>query len=629
MTENKKSDTPKKEPKRGDGTRQRRSLREAIEQRLTARELYEQLPVALKLVWEADRRNAVMLSVLTLIQAVLPASMAWVGKLIIDAVVASSTKGGPKDLVWTYVSWELGLALIALVVGRLLALSRELLRVSLGNLLNERILEKALTLELKHYEDSETYDLMQNARREASSRPLSLAMDAVTVVRQVLVLSTFAVLLWKLAWWSALVLVAAAIPSFVAETRLSSERFRLYSWRAPESRKLTYLEWLLTRDTSVKEVKLFGLGPLFLGRYRALFAKFLAEDRALARKRLWQGTLLGAFSLASFYVCYLWVAGRAANQEISVGDLVLYLGVFRQGQAAFEAVLGALAGMYEDALFLSNLQRFFELPTSAELPRVTPAKTLPPGPHSLELDHVSFKYPGKEGYALKDISLFLKPGEKLALVGENGAGKSTLIKLLLRLYEPTEGALRYGGEDLRDFDVVDLRSRMGAVFQDFVRYQFTASENVGLGRSEKLDDRTAVITAAQAGGADGIIDTLPEKYDTMLGGWFEKGQELSGGQWQKLAISRAFMREAEVLILDEPTAAIDAEAEVALFERFRALAKDRSAIIISHRFSTVRMADRIAVLEGGKLVELGSHEELLKLGGRYAKLFTLQAQGYR
>ncbi len=460
-------------------------------------------------------------------------------------------------------------------------------------------------------------------------RPLSLAMDAVTVVRQLLVLSTFAVLLWSLAWWSALVLVFAAIPSFFAETKLSGERFRLYSWRAPESRRLTYLEWLLTRDASVKEVKLFGLGPLFLARYRALFAKFLAEDRALARKRLWLGTLLGAFSLAAFYVCYLWVAGRASSAEITVGDLVLYLGVFRQGQAAFESVLSAVAGMYEDALFLSNLQRFFALPTSAELPRVTPAKTLPPGPHRLELVNVSFRYQGKTEFALQNISLVLEPGEKLALVGENGAGKSTLIKLLLRLYEPTEGSILYGGVDLRDMDVVDLRARMGAVFQDFVRYQFSAGENVGLGRSERLDDRPAVVAAAQAGGADGVIDALPEKYDTMLGGWFEKGQELSGGQWQKLAISRAFMREGEVLILDEPTAAIDAEAEVALFDRFRALAKDRTAIIISHRFSTVRMADRIAVLEGGRLMELGSHEELLAQGGRYAHLFTLQAQGYR
>ncbi len=499
-----------REPRRGDGSRVPQSLKEAVERRLTSRDLYEQLPRALRLVWEADRRNALLLAALTLVQAALPASMAWVGKLIIDAVVQASTQALPREVVWRYVSWELGLALLALLVNRLLALSRELLRVSLGNLLNERILEKALTLELRHYEDSETYDLMQNARREASSRPLALALDAVTVVRQLLVLSSFAVLLWNLAWWSALVLVVAAIPSFLAETRLSSERFRLYSWRAPESRRLSYLEWLLTRDTSVKEVKLFGLGPLFLSRYRALFAKFLAEDRALAHKRLWQGTLLGAFSLGAFYVCYLWVAGRASSSEISVGDLVLYLGVFRQGQAAFEAVLSAVAGMYEDALFLSNLQRFFELPTIAERPRGTPV-SLPPGPHALELEHVSFRYPGKSGWALEDLSLQLAPGEKLALVGENGAGKSTLIKLLLRLYEPTSGVIRYGGVDLRDLDVVDLRARMGAVFQDFVRYQFSAGENVGLGRAERLDDREAVVAAARERDAVVHFDGAPTR----------------------------------------------------------------------------------------------------------------------
>lgn len=604
---------------------------ERVELKLKTRELLQQLPRALRLVWEADRRNALAMLALTLLQAMVPAAMAWVGKLIIDAVVRASSQ--PSDetqaLVWRYVSWELGLALLNLVAGRLLGLSRELLRVSLGNLLNERILEKSLTLELRHYEDSETYDIMQNARREASTRPLSLAMDAVTVGRQLLTLSTFAVLLWNVAWWSALVLVAAAIPSFLAETRMSGARFRLYSWRAPEGRKLNYLEWILTRDATVKEVKLFGLGPLIMGRYRALFAKFLAEDRALAVRRLWLGTLLGAVSVGAFYGCYLWVAGRASLGSISVGDLVLYLGVFRQGQAAFEAVLMALAGSYEDALFLSNLQKFFDLPTSAEKPRSSPPKTLGPGPHALEFDHLSFRYQNKEEWALRDVNLRLAPGEKLALVGENGAGKSTLIKLLLRLYEPTEGSIRYGGVDLRDLDVRDLRGRVGAVFQDFVRYQFTAAENIGLGQPERVEDRAAIEVAADAGGAREVIEGLPKQFDTMLGGWFEKGHELSGGQWQKLAIARAFMRDAELLVLDEPTAAIDAEAEVALFERFRQLAKDRTAIIISHRFSTVRMADRIAVLEGGKLTEFGSHAELLARGGRYAKLFTLQAQGYR
>jgi len=601
------------------------------DKKLSTRGLLEQLPRALALVWEADRRNAVVTALLTLVQAVLPASMAWIGKLIIDAVVGSAR--APSDesrrLVMQYVAWELGLALLVLVTSRLQTLTRELLRARLGNLLNERLLQKSLTLELRHFEDSETYDVMQNARREASTRPLSLALAAVNVVRQTVTLASFAVLLWSISWWSTLLLLVAALPAFFAETKLSGEAFKLSSWRAPEGRRLNYLEWILTRDSTVKEVKLFGLGPLVLGRYRALFAKFLQEDRRLANKRLLWGAGLGAVSLAAFYVCFVVVAGRAANGLVSVGDLTLSIAVFRQGQGAFEAVLGAIAGMYEDALFLSNLDAFFALPTNAEKPRAAPVR-LPPGPLTLELDHVTFRYPGKSQDALTDVTLTVGAGEKLALVGENGAGKSTLIKLLMRLYEPTSGSIRLGGIDLRDLDVDELRARFGAVFQDFVRYQFSAGENVGLGEPAKLEDRAAIVRASEAGGAKAVIEALPAGYDTTLGGWFEKGHELSGGQWQKLAVSRAFMREgAELLILDEPTAAIDAEAEVALFERFRALAAQRSAIIISHRFSTVRMADRIAVLEGGRLVELGTHDELLAANGRYAHLFTLQAKAYR
>lgn len=600
------------------------------DRKLSTRELLEQLPRALSLVWQADRTSAVVLAALTLVQAALPASMAWVAKLILDAVVqaAQHPSDAARALVFRYVGWELGLAVATLLTGRLYAYLRELLRVNLGNLLNERLLEKALTLGLEHFEDSETYDVMQNARREASMRPLSLALDAVSVVKSGLMLASFAVLLWSISWWSVLVLLLAAVPSFIAETKLSGDAFRLYSWRAPEARRLNYLEWILTRDSHVKEVKLFGLGPTVLGRYRTLFTRFLGEDRKLARKRLVFGTLLGVLSLGAFYVCYVLVAGRAADGRITVGDLTLYLAVFRQGQAAFEAVLSAVAGMYEDALFLSNLTGFLDLKVEVEQ-TVGEPKQLPKGPHALVLEHVSFKYPGKDGWALKDVSLRLEPGEKLALVGENGAGKTTLIKLLLRFYEPTEGRITYGGVDVRELDVQALRERVGAVFQDFVRYQFIAAENIGVGQPALLEDRAAVAAAAEKGGAAEVIESLPNKYETMLGGWFEKGHELSGGQWQKLAIARAFMRDAEVLILDEPTAAIDAEAEVALFERFKALSKDRTAIIISHRFSTVRMADRIAVLEGGKLTELGSHDELLAKGGRYARLFTLQAQGYR
>ncbi|WNG30897.1 ABC transporter ATP-binding protein [Cystobacter fuscus] len=586
--------------------------------------LFRQLPGTFRLFWEASPRIAVALGALTLLAAVMPAAIAWVGKLIVDGVVA-------REGVLHLVALEFGLMVGSTVVERSLALVRELGRANLSNLINERILHKAMELELRHFEDSDTYDKMQNARREANSRPLGLVMDVFSIVRNLVTLSTYAVLLVSLSPWSVVVLLVASIPAFIAEARLAEEGFRLYSWRAPEGRKLNYLEWILTRDSHVKEVKVFGLGPLVLGRYRTLFQKFFQEDRSLALRRMGWGLGLGLVSLGAFYGCYAFVASRASLGTITVGDMVLYLGVFRQGQGAFQGILSSVGSMYEGALFMSNLFAYFDIPTGQEAPRALPARSPPRGHHNaIELRDVSFRYPGKEAWALRHLTLRLEPGEKLALVGENGAGKSTLVKLLLRLYEPTEGDIFYGGVNLKDMDPKDLRSRFGAVFQDFVRYQFNVAENIGLGDVEALEDRPRIIRAAEQGGASTVIESLPSQYDTMLGGWFEKGLELSGGQWQKLGVARAFMREdAEVLILDEPTASIDAESEHALFERFQQLAADRIALVISHRFSTVRMADRIAVLHGGQVEELGSHAELMARGGRYAHLFNLQARGYR
>ncbi len=596
-----------------------------------ARTVFQQVPGTLRLVWEADRRAALAIAALTLVAALLPAGVAWTGKLIVDGVVRAAGSGlrADREHVLWLVAAEAGLMAAQLSVGRLLGMLRELLRAGVGNSVNERILEKALELELRHFEDSDVYDKMQNARREASARPLSLALQAVAIAQNTVTLAALSGLLLRLSPASVLVIVAASIPAFMAEARLSAESFRVNTWRAPEGRRLNYLEWILTRDSHVKEVKLFGLGPLVLGRYRALFRRFFDEDRRIALRRMRAGVVFGLLSLAAFYGMYALMAGRAATGAISLGDLTLYIAVFRQGQGAVQAVLSAVGAMYEDALFMSNLFAFLTIPTGGEAPRVTPALSPPRGrPGLIELRGVSFRYPGKQEWALRDLTLTLAPGEKLGLVGENGAGKSTLVKLLLRLYDPTEGEIRYGGVDLRDMDPRDLRSRIGAVFQDFVRYQFTAAENIGLGSPEHVEDRARIEEAARRGGAATVIDALPQRYDTVLGGWFERGHEISAGQWQKLAVARAFMREAEVLILDEPTASIDAESEHELFQRFQELAADRTAIVISHRFSTVRIADRIAVLHGGRLEELGSHQQLVEAGGRYAHLFQLQAQGY-
>ncbi len=595
------------------------------------RAAFRQVPSTFSLIWHADHGGAVALAVLTAVAAVLPAAIAWTGKLIVDAVVASGRGEGSADRVTAFVLVELGLLALSMTAGRLLSLQRELLRARLGNEVNERILQKALELELRHFEDSEVYDKMQNARREASARPLSLVVQAFSIAQNTITLAALSALLSRLSPWSILVVVASSIPAFFAEARLAAASFRLNSWRAPEGRRLNYLEWILTRDSHVKEVKLFGLGPLVLGRYRDLFTKFYEEDRKLAVRRMVNGVLFGLLSLAAFYAMYAVVASRAAHGLISLGDLTLYLAVFRQGQNAVQTILTALGGMYEDALYMTNLFAYLAIPTGGERPRRVPPVALPRGrPSRIELVNVSFRYPGRPGWALREVSMVLEPGEKLGLVGENGAGKSTLVKLLLRLYDPTEGSILYGGVDVRDLDVADLRARIGAVFQDFVRYQFTAGENIGLGSPDLLEDRPRIEAAARRGGAAAVVEALPQGYDTVLGGWFEAGQELSAGQWQKLAVARAFMRDAaEVLILDEPTAAIDAEGEHELFERFRELSADRTAIVISHRFSTIRtLADRIAVLHGGRVEELGSHRELLEKDGRYAHLFRLQAQGY-
>jgi len=594
--------------------------------------VFKQVPPTFRILWGASKGGTIAIGTLITTAAVLPAGIAWVGKLIVDGVVLAARTGDPADKqrVLVYVAIELGLMALTTVLGRVLGYLRETTGARLGNVLAERILQKALQLELRHFEDSDVYDKMQNARREAGSRPLSLVLEAFSIAQSTITLASFAVLVIRLSPWSVLVLVAASIPAFVAEARFAGESFRLNSWRAPEGRKLNYLEWILTRDAHVKEVKLFGLGPLVLGRYRTLFQKFFDEDRRLAMRRMAWGLGLGILSLAAFYGCYAWIASRAATGEITLGDMTLYVYVFRQGQGAFQSILSSVGSMYEDSLFMSNLFAYLDIQTGGERSRTSPPLSPPKGTANvIEMRNVSFRYPGKEAWALREVSLVIQPGEKLGLVGENGAGKSTLVKLLLRLYEPTEGEILYGGIDIRDMDVDDLRSRIGAVFQDAVRYQFSVQENIGLGDVEHLENKDRIADAAERGGATTLIDSLPKKWDTVLGGWFEKGQELSGGQWQKIAVSRAFMRDAEVLVLDEPSASIDAEAEYELFLRLKALTVGRIAIVISHRFSTVRIADRIAVLHEGRIVELGSHEELLRKNLRYAHLFGLQAKGYQ
>jgi ATP-binding cassette subfamily B protein len=384
---------------------------------------------------------------------------------------------------------------------------------------------------------------------------------------------------------------------------------------------------VIAQDAYAKEVKLFGLGPRFLRRYREIFDRLYAGDRAIAiRRGLW-ALVLGTVGQAAFYGMYAWIAFATIDKAISFGDMTMYVLVFKQAQSALSSALGDIGGMYEDNLYMSNLYEFLDTPTMAQSGTAT---TGPRPGDGVRFEHVSFTYPGAREPALDGIDLHIPPGSKLAIVGENGSGKTTLIKLLTRLYEPTAGRVLIDGRELREWSPAALHHRIGVIFQDFVRYQLTVGENIGAGDDRAYDDRGRWDDAADRGLAKPFIVDMADQYDTQLGRWFRSGRELSLGQWQKIALARSFMRrDADILVLDEPTASMDAEAEVRIFERFRALTEDKIAIVISHRFSTVRMADQIIVLDRGRIVERGSHDELVKLGGRYATLFHLQAQGYR
>jgi ATP-binding cassette subfamily B protein len=512
-------------------------------------------------------------------------------------------------------------------VQRGLGLVRQLLGARLGIDINVTILEKALGLELRFFEDPDFYDKLTRARREASSRPVALVTESFALVQNAITLVGYGALLLRFSGWAVAGLLLATVPATLAEMRYSKIAFRVRNWRSPESRRLLYLEYVLANDEHAKEVKLFGLGPLLMQRYRELAEQFYAEDRKLAVKRAWITHGLSMLATFAFYGAYASMALMAALGRLTLGNMTLYILAFRQGQSAFQSILAGIGSMYEHNLYMSNLFEYLALARTGEGSVVGGARGQDA---EIRFENVGFRYPDKQEWALRGIDLTIAKGESLALVGENGAGKTTLIKLLTGLYTPTEGRVLVGGEDVRAWDVEALRKRIGVVFQDFNQYQLKARENVGFGSVEHLGDQPRIERAVERGGAAELIGTLSGGLDAPLGRWFHEGTELSGGQWQKVALARAFMREeADILVLDEPTAALDAESEHAVFQRFRALAATRTTIVISHRFPTVRMASRIVVLEKGRIVEQGSHEALVAEGGKYARMFALQAEGYR
>jgi ATP-binding cassette subfamily B protein len=589
---------------------------------------FSHAPRTLALVYKASPGGTIALSALTLVAALVPLAIAYVGKAIVDAVVAHDGATTAR-----LVALELALVGTQSLVTRVNGFVRSQLGARLGIDVNVTILEKALTMSLAHFEDAEYYDQLTRARREASSRPISVVAGIFSLVQNAITLAGYIALLVKFSALAVVALVVASVPATVAEVKFSGAAFRMKNWRSQDTRKLNYLEYVLANDAHAKEVKLLGIGPILLERFKALAEAFYAEDKKLSARRSTWGYLLSLIGTLAFYGCYALMAIAAAAGELALGTMVLYVAAFRQGQSAFQAILSAVSGMYEDNLYMSNLFAFLALPSDdptlvAQAPRAGLAA--PEAFRGVVFEDVGFRYPGSEAWAVRHVDMKVPHGERIALVGHNGAGKTTLIKLLTRLYAPTEGRILLDGRDLAEWDRAELHARFGVVFQDFNQYQLSARENVGFGSAPHVGDDDRLARAIDRGGATPVVEKLTKGLDTQLGRWFKDGAELSGGQWQKVALARAFMREeADMLVLDEPTAALDAEAEHAVFERFHELAAGRTTVVISHRFPTVRMADRILVLEKGEIVEEGSHDALVAQKGLYAKLFDLQAQGYQ
>ncbi len=597
------------------------------------------LPPFLKLVWQTSRFHTSLSLFLRLLRALLPVATLFVGKLIIDEVVRlvglDATPGSIGEwfssglvnrLAWLLVI-EFGLAVLSDVLGRVISLVDSLLSELFSNTTSVRLMEHAASLDLEDFEDSELQDQLERARRQTSGRMVLLsqifgqAQDVITIV-------SFAAGLMIYAPWLILLLAVALVPAFAGEAHFNAQSYSLAYARTPERRELDYVRQTAASVESAKEVKIFGLSPFLIDRYRRLSWDLFMANRAIALRRATWGSVLTTLGTLGYYFAYGYIAWRTLQGVFSIGDLTFLAGSFRRLRNLLEGLLMGFSQTAGQALYLDDLFSFFEIKPEIMSPP-NPRPFPKPIATGFDFEDVGFRYPGAERWAVRHLSFRLKSGEVLALVGENGAGKTTLVKLLARLYDPDEGRILLDGHDLREYDLAELRSNMGVIFQDFVRYHLTAGENIAVGRIEARDDAERIRKAADRSLAHDVIARLPEKYDQMIGKRFKSGIDLSGGEWQKIAIARAYMRDAEVLILDEPTAALDARSEFEVFQRFKELSDGKTAVLISHRFSSVRMADRILVLAEGEVEAMGTHEELLAQRGRYAELFELQAAGYR
>jgi ATP-binding cassette, subfamily B, bacterial len=576
----------------------------------------------IKLIWQTSPPLILGATLFRLIRAMLPLAALWVGKLIIDAVVARTPR------VWTYVAWEVGLAILSDILGRANGLSDSLLADRFSNNISFRLIKHAATLDLVSFEDPAFHDKLERARKQTVSGRLAVLSSLMNIAQDLLSLVSLSAGLIVFNPWLLLLLAAAVIPAFLGESHFTALTYTVYFRYTPQRRELDYLRWLGASVDSCKEVKIFGLGDYLADRYRSVAEKLSAENKTVAIKRAVLGSLLNVLSTGGYYGAYVYIVSQALQGGLTLGTLTFLAGAFSRSRAYIEKILSSVSDMSEQTLYLKDLFDFFEMKPHIASP-AHPVPAPRPIKDGFQFENVAFSYPGATRAVLRGIDLRISKGEKIALIGANGAGKTTLVKLLARLYEPTEGRILLDGVDLRDYSVEDLRREIGVIFQDYMRYDLLVKENIGFGNLERLTDLPAIETAARKGQASEMIARFPDTYDQLVGRRFEGGVNLSGGEWQKIALSRAYLRDAQVLILDEPTAALDARAEYEVFLRFAELTQGRTSVLISHRFSTVRMADRILVLSGGEISEQGSHRELVGAGGLYAELFELQAAGYR
>ena len=597
------------------------------------------LPPFLAMVWRTSRTLTATTLAVRLVRALLPVATLFVGKLIIDEVVGlNRLPARPADLSGWLGSGllyrleilllaEFALAVTSDLLGRLVSLVDGLLSDRVSNDASVRLMEHAATLDLADFEDAGFQDRLDRARMQTSGR-MSLMGQLFTQAQNVVTIVSFAAGLVVYAPWLMVLLAVALVPSFLGEAHFNALSYALSYVRTPQRRELDYVRQVAAGADTAKEVKIFGLSAFLIDRYRTISRDTYDASRRLAVRRAAWGIVFAALGTIAYYAAYAYIAWRAVNGSLSIGDLTFLAASFLRLRGLLEGLLTGFSSTAGQALYLDDLFSFF---------RAEPGIRSPPGalpfPHPVGqgfvFEDVGFRYPGAERWAVRHLSFTLAPGEVLALVGENGAGKTTLVKLLARLYDPVEGRVLLDGRDLREYDLDALRAAIGVIFQDFVRYNLPAADNIAVGRIEARGDRERIEAAAAAALADGVVARLPDGYDQMIGKRFQGGVDLSGGEWQKMAIARAYMRDARVLILDEPTAALDARAEYGVFQRFRELSAGRSAVLISHRFASVRMADRILVLSGGRVEASGTHAALLAAGGRYAELFELQAAGYR